>query len=400
MPRTSLGGSLADGVAIDRITSGLSRTFASVLLLVIVSAVSVSAKKPPVSNEFDGPPSVVFDAVYRYAQHHGTIKWSDEKRFTLSGSMSVPGGNWDWRKDFDCTISVEGLSASRSAVSVVGTFPANQQSLVGAFREGPAVKILKGIRQEFDHLSKMPIVLQEPEPKSNPTLPRAEQATLEISSSPSDADIELDGSFSGNTPSSVAVVAGEHKIKISKTGYGPWERKVRSSSGTMHINAQLETTATSSARVASPPVSASSGNGLRENDPGKPTLPTPSSLTTDYSNNRAPTNIETMSSPAVSSGHQEAFLGAWSDEKPRVRRDGVIVSGTAPGGPADEAGIRPGDFILALNDGYVFTVEDLTQAIRQYRPGSKVSVRYRRYARIYDTYVIMGTEPESQSSIH
>jgi hypothetical protein len=76
----------------------------------------------------------VYDAVYRYAQHHGTIKWTDEKRFTLSGSMSIPGGNWDHRKDFDCTISVEASKDGRkSVVDVVETFPARQQSLAGMF---------------------------------------------------------------------------------------------------------------------------------------------------------------------------------------------------------------------------------------------------------------------------
>jgi hypothetical protein len=52
-------------------------------------------------------------------------------------------------------------------------------------------------------------------------------ATLEISSTPPDADIELDGGFAGNTPSSVGVEAGEHTIKISKNGFNPWERKIK-----------------------------------------------------------------------------------------------------------------------------------------------------------------------------
>ncbi len=106
----------------------MMRTWAA-LLLVLASAVGLSAKdKKTTSNEFDAPAARVFDAVYRYAQHHGTIKWSDEKRFTLSGSMSIPGGNWDWRKDFDCTISVEPSKDGRkSIVDVVGTFPAKSR---------------------------------------------------------------------------------------------------------------------------------------------------------------------------------------------------------------------------------------------------------------------------------
>src|ERR1019366_9554124 len=107
--------------------------------------------KSKVSNVFDAPPASVYDAVYRYAQRHGKIKWADEKRFTLYAEVFVPGGNWDWEKHFDCTISVEATEDGRKAiVDVVGTFPANQLSLVGRFREGPAAKVLKAIREEFD----------------------------------------------------------------------------------------------------------------------------------------------------------------------------------------------------------------------------------------------------------
>jgi len=66
------------------------------------------------------------------------------------------------------------------------------------------------------------------------------QASLEITSTPAGADVELDGSFVGNTPSSVGVAEGEHTLKISKSGFKPWERKVRTSTGTVKVEAELE----------------------------------------------------------------------------------------------------------------------------------------------------------------
>ena len=90
-------------------------------------------------------------------------------------------------------------------------------------------------------------------------------ATLEISSTPSNADIDLDGAFAGNTPSSLGVAPGEHIVRIAKSGYKPWERKLRSLSGTVRIAAELEalpataassspnmTTASTPNRTASP----------------------------------------------------------------------------------------------------------------------------------------------------
>ena len=77
---------------------------------------------------------------------------------------------------------------------------------------------------------------QLPEPASPPSA----QATMRIESTPSGADIELDGAFAGNTPSEIGVATGEHTVKITKPGYKSWERKVRVSTGTVELAAELE----------------------------------------------------------------------------------------------------------------------------------------------------------------
>jgi hypothetical protein len=64
--------------------------------------------------------------------------------------------------------------------------------------------------------------------------------TLEITSTPIGADIEVDGKFIGNTPSSIGISAGEHKIKLTKNGYVPWERNLTASSGTVKVSPELE----------------------------------------------------------------------------------------------------------------------------------------------------------------
>jgi len=65
-------------------------------------------------------------------------------------------------------------------------------------------------------------------------------ATLDVSSTPPNADIEVDRSFIGNTPSSFGLPAGEHTVKISKNGYRPWERKIMTSTGAVRLVAELE----------------------------------------------------------------------------------------------------------------------------------------------------------------
>jgi len=80
----------------------------------------------------------------------------------------------------------------------------------------------------------------------------ANTTTIEISSTPANADIELDGNFAGNTPSSIGVTPGEHTIRITKVGFGTWERKIKSSSGNVRIAAELTTATPTPAPVAAP----------------------------------------------------------------------------------------------------------------------------------------------------
>lgn len=64
--------------------------------------------------------------------------------------------------------------------------------------------------------------------------------SVSISSVPGSADVEVDGKFVGNTPSSVTLPAGEHTIKITKKGYKAWQRTLSVSGGAANVNAELE----------------------------------------------------------------------------------------------------------------------------------------------------------------
>ena len=66
-------------------------------------------------------------------------------------------------------------------------------------------------------------------------------ARLSIASVPDGADIEIDGSFAGNTPSDLEVAQGEHSIVVKKSSYKNWERKMKVVAGSsIHLNAEME----------------------------------------------------------------------------------------------------------------------------------------------------------------
>ena len=63
---------------------------------------------------------------------------------------------------------------------------------------------------------------------------------IAFTSTPDGAEIELDGRFMGNTPSTIGVPGGEHTVRISKRGYQSYERKVITVGGSVRLHADLK----------------------------------------------------------------------------------------------------------------------------------------------------------------
>jgi hypothetical protein len=70
--------------------------------------------------------------------------------------------------------------------------------------------------------------------------PVTAQASIAIDSMPTGADIEIDGAFVGNTPSTVSLSPGTHSIGVKKKGFNDWSRTLSVTTGTVHLNAELE----------------------------------------------------------------------------------------------------------------------------------------------------------------
>jgi hypothetical protein len=84
-------------------------------------------------------------------------------------------------------------------------------------------------------------------------------------------------------------------------------------------------------------------------------------------------------------------IGVSCDGNPLVRHDGVTVSQVVAGGPADQVGMKAGDVILAVDDHYLFTIQELNNAIVRCKPGTTVKIRYRRYRMTYEVPVVVGS---------
>jgi hypothetical protein len=68
-----------------------------------------------------------------------------------------------------------------------------------------------------------------------------EVASVQLSSDPTGAEITIDGSYVGNTPSLIKLKPGTHSIRMTLPGYTPWERSIETAAGeSRNFTATLE----------------------------------------------------------------------------------------------------------------------------------------------------------------
>lgn len=208
----------------------------------------------------------------------------------------------------------------------------------------------------------------------------APELTAEISSIPLGADIDIDGAFVGSTPSSVGISTGEHTVTVSKYGYKPWVRVLRSSIGNIHLLASLEPVPIDSVGAVdtAPEVIPSS------NPPQSPLTHTPAIVTSRVLDPELRAN-------SVAAAAEDVAIGVWFADKPTVRHDGVQIAGVDPGGPADSIDMKPGDWILAINGHFLYTIDELRAELRRHRIGTRLQIHYRRNRLLYDNNLILAS---------
>jgi putative serine protease PepD len=75
---------------------------------------------------------------------------------------------------------------------------------------------------------------------------------------------------------------------------------------------------------------------------------------------------------------RRTVLGATPESTFRGPAGGVRLQAVAPGGPAEQAGLKAGDVIMRVEDDGLEDPEDLIALVRKYAPGAVVTVHYQR----------------------
>jgi serine protease Do len=76
-----------------------------------------------------------------------------------------------------------------------------------------------------------------------------------------------------------------------------------------------------------------------------------------------------------------------------VAAGGLPVVSCVPGGPADVAGIGPGDIVTGLNGTAVTSGAEFTDQVKGFAPGTVVTLTVKRDGKPVDVPVTLGTRP-------
>ncbi|HEV2426421.1 MAG TPA: PEGA domain-containing protein [Terriglobia bacterium] len=154
----------------------------------------------------------------------------------------------------DSQASTETINDARLAVRLVVSngdvvWTSTQES-TGAKYKGASAdvadKVVKQLVRDMDRMARQqtqaPADALKPQSSPAPTeRPTAPSASVAVHSTPSGADITVDGWFVGNAPSTLKLPAGEHTISIAASGFKAWQRKIVVIVGSdVTLNATLE----------------------------------------------------------------------------------------------------------------------------------------------------------------
>ncbi|WP_412526846.1 Do family serine endopeptidase [Burkholderia lata] len=75
------------------------------------------------------------------------------------------------------------------------------------------------------------------------------------------------------------------------------------------------------------------------------------------------------------------------------QKSGAIVAGVLQGGPADKAGIKPGDILISVNGDEITDTTKLLNTVAQIKPGTSTKVHVVRKGKAFDLNVVIGKRP-------
>ena len=174
---------------------------------------------------------VVEISIYRLSDHALVRTWTATTHFPPRGDQKArayayytgfAAGDTIWEALKSIDFSSNSPAAPGSIPAATGTAPVPPSNAAPATPDADAAPA--------------------PSSSSAPAAPDA-AASVQLSSDPAGAEITIDGSYVGNTPSLIKLAPGKHSITMTMPGYAPWVRSIETAAGeSRNFAATLEKT--------------------------------------------------------------------------------------------------------------------------------------------------------------
>jgi hypothetical protein len=165
---------------------------------------------------------IVEIGIYRLSDHALVKTWSATTHFPLKGDQKVRAYAYyagfaaaDTIVDALKTVDLSSVSPATPGASPIA--PTTAPSTAPSAPPAPS----------SDAAPAGPNAVAPPSPIADPDA----FASVQLSSDPTGAEITIDGSYVGNTPSLIKLRPGTHSIKMTLPGYAPWVRSIETAAG-------------------------------------------------------------------------------------------------------------------------------------------------------------------------
>lgn len=204
-------------------------------LLLLPVCVQAKPKKKPYNNSAEQ----VFAAALRTARERHVVTYVNEKMlmFTFETGRSFAS------EGFVANAAVEADGENKSTLIINVQ---NKKGLSWGAGDRMADKFYEQVSDEMAGDSKQVSAVKTPEgaiavptPNAVPNEPSmtkspggssppadSDKGKVILTSVPEGADIDVDGAFVGNTPSTLKLPAGKHTVKVSQAGFKAWSKEI------------------------------------------------------------------------------------------------------------------------------------------------------------------------------
>jgi PEGA domain len=189
------------------------------IVAILVAAGTCLAQEAPdwAKKEYEAPPGRVYAAALKSVllQKHD-LQAKDDQSHSIDFHVGLTA--WSW--GYNMRLVVSPADGGRSTVTI-GVLRSGGKVFSWGSGRKEVRKIFAGIDAEL--VSSKVAGQNPPAPPGEASVP---DSTIEVSSEPPGAEVDLDGKYIGNTPSTLRLKPGEYTLTVRKEGYSPWTRKI------------------------------------------------------------------------------------------------------------------------------------------------------------------------------